>query len=341
MQEQRIIERTLERAKSGSRTHGTVPLGKTASGSVYGVPFVAIKGAKAGKTLWINGQVHGNEITGIVAALDFVNRLDPQTLSGNVIVTSTANPLAMDARVKGAPFDGSDLDQAYPGRAAGFVTDRIAYTMFEEIRGIPDLLINMHTQGNQTIARSYTVYKEHPNRLVLPETLFPYMAAFDPMVACRMNLEPGQGELPGNIAGALDYQLIALGIPAFMVELGVGQRAEAAEVAKGIAGFEDIAKRMGILEGEVRKFDTLRRVTRRGHVSVNEAGFFRPMRKPADLVRAGEPFGEVMNAFGEVVERPVLDRDAIIIAIRVDPVMHTGDRFGYMAYEWDDIPLSS
>ena len=30
-------------------------------------------------------------------------------------------------------------------------------------------------------------------------------------------------------------------------------------------------------------------------------------------------------------------RDVIIIGIRVDPVVHTGDRVAYVAYEWTDV----
>lgn len=330
------IQSTLAQTRPGGRRHGTLEVGRMASGSVVGIPFIVLRGGASGKTLWINGQVHGNEVTGMVAALDFVNALDPSAMRGNIIVTTTANPMGFDGRRKNA-IDDNDLDQTFPGRPAGFTSERFAYRLFEEMRGLPDLAINMHTQGFQTIARSYTVYKEHPAGKVAPESLYPYMAAFDPLVACRMNVQPGTGELLGNIPGALDYQLMAIGVPAFMVELGVGQRAEAAEVARGIAGFQDVARRMGIIEGTPLAHHRIRRVTSRGHVSVNEAGLFRPCRLPGEHVPAGTPLGEVMNLHGEIVERPVLERDALIIAIRVDPVVHSSDRFGYMAYAWEDI----
>lgn len=337
MKPQRLIHHTLESTSAGSRASGVIPVGTMASGSAFGIPFIVLKGARPGKTLWINGQVHGVEVTGILSALDFANTLDPARMTGNVVITTTGNPLGLDARQKNAPQDNNDLDQTFPGRADGFVSERIAYLLFEEIRGIPDLVINMHAQGPQVITRSYAVYKEHPGGGVRPEDLFPYIAAFEPHVTCRMNLAPGQGELLGDIGGALDYQLLAIGIPSFMIELGVGQRAEAPDVAQGLRGFQEVAMRMGIIEGRAREHSSLLRVTRRGHAAVSHGGFFRPMRQPGDMVRAGEAFGETLNAFGEIVERPSLPRDAIVIAIRVDPVMHSGDRFGYMAYEWEEI----
>jgi predicted deacylase len=82
---------------------------------------------------------------------------------------------------------------------------------------------------------------------------------------------------------------------------------------------------------------TLRHVTRRGHVPVAGGGLFRASRKPGELVKAGEPFGEIMDLHGHVVERPALSRDVIIIGIRADPVVHTGDRVAYVAYDWTDV----
>ncbi len=334
------IARHLSELTAASRGRGLIPLGTMASGMPLGIPYVLLKGRRPGKTLWICGQVHGNEINGIVAALDFVNRLDLAELAGNIVLTPTANPTALDARQKNTPQDGNDLDQHYPGNPNGLFSDRLAGALFEEVRAIaPDLLINMHTQSVQSVSRSYTVFKEHPDGRVPPARLYPLMAAFDPEVACRMNVQPGQGELPGNIAGAIDYQLLAMGIPAFMVELGAAQRARAADVEQGLRGFVDVARLMGMLPGAAVRREHLTRVTRRGHVTVSQGGFFRAHRKPGDIVEAGQAFGEVMDVFGDVVERPVLATRAKIIAIRADPVIHTGDRFGYMAYEWNTVAV--
>ena len=55
------------------------------------------------------------------------------------------------------------------------------------------------------------------------------------------------------------------------------------------------------------------------------------------LLEQSEPLGEIMSIHGHVVERPTLAQDVIIIGIRVDPVVHTGDRVAYVAYEWADV----
>jgi hypothetical protein len=57
------------------------------------------------------------------------------------------------------------------------------------------------------------------------------------------------------------------------------------------------------------------------------------------MVPAGQPFGEVMDLHGRVVERCVEDHDVQVIAIRHDPVVHTGDRVAYLAHAWKDVPV--
>lgn len=333
------VQAALAAAAPGSRSEGFISIGTMASGAPIGLPYVALCGARPGKTFWINGQVHGNEVTGIVAALDFVNGLDAARLAGSLVVTSTANPLGFDARRKNAPQDDNDLDMSFPGRANGFTTELFAHHLQSEIRAVkPDLVISMHAQGTQNASRTYAVYKQPPESPVKAETLFPYMVGFKPSVVCRMSVTPGSGEILGNHAGAMDYQLNMAGIPTFMIELGTGQRADPNEVALGVAGFTDAARRLGIVEGApLAGPHTLRHATRRGHFPVAHGGLFRPRQKPGEVVRAGEALGEIMNIHGHVVERPTAPQDLIIIAIRVDPVVHSGDRVGYVAYEWTEV----
>lgn len=334
------VAQTLESLPCGSKAHGSIAIGTMASGAIVAMPFVCVKGKRPGKTLWINGQVHGVEVAGIVAALDFANVLVADELAGTVIVTSTANPLGFDLRRKNA-HDDNDLDQTFPGRADGFITERFAHRLLNEIRAVsPDLVISMHAQGPQVISRNYTVYKTPPDSVVSEKQLFPLMASFDPAVVCRMDVRPGSGELLGNHAGALDYQLNSLGIVCFMVELDVGQRADPAQVSAGLRGFREVARQMGMIDTDPLPLpQTLRQVTKRGHHPVSHGGLFRPFCRPGDLVRAGESLGEIMDLHGKIVESVTLDRDVLVIAIRVDPVVHCGDRIGYLAYEWRDMEL--
>ena len=332
------VKKVLDGMPPASRIKGKIPAGTMASGAEIAIPYVVVKGAKSGPCLWINGQVHGNEINGIFAALDFFNELDPATLSGSVVVTATANPLAFEARRKFAPQDDQDLDQSYPGRADGFTTEQLAHALFVEVKAAANAVINMHTMSPPFEAKVYAVYKVHPNGLVKESDLLRLIAPFKPSVACHMRVQVGQGELPGNVAGALDYQMDALGIPAFMIELGAGARAVPEDIRQGVDGFFGVARELKMIDGE-NGAQKVRRVTKRGHVTFRNGGLFRAFRKPGETVKAGETLGELMNVWGEVIDRPSLASDVIVIGIRRDPVVHSGDRVGFVAYAWEDVTV--
>ena len=330
------IKNSLDAMSPATCTKGKITVGTMASGAEIAIPYLAMKGAKPGPCLWINGQVHGTEINGIFAALDFFNGLDASKLAGSVVVTTTANPLALDARQKFAPQDDLDLDQSFPGNLVGFTTERLAHALFVEVKAAASAVINMHTMSAPFEAKVYAVYKVHPNGLVKENDLLRLIASFKPSVACRMSVEAGKGELPGNIAGALDYQMDEIGIPAFMIELGAGGRAIPEDIRQGVEGFIGVARELKIIEGS-NGTQKLRRVTKRGHITFKHGGLFRASRKPGETVKAGEVLGELMNMWGEVVDRISLPSEVIIIGMRREPVVHSGDRVGFVAYNWEEV----
>lgn len=317
---------------------GVIDVGTMASGMAVELPFVAIRGARPGKTLWLNGQVHGDEINGILAALRFARSLDPATMSGNVVVTPTANPHALDSRRKRNPYDDLDLDQCYPGNPGGLISERLAHALMQEIRGTADLLINLHTMNALFDSRVYAVYKVHPDSPLSEEALLDLIALFEPNVACRMDVG-GKGELPGNIAGALDYQCLALGIPAFMLELGGGSRCEIANVDQAERGFARLAARLGILDDQADDLvaKRVRRVTRRGWLTFAHGGLFMPAVEAGVTLPAGSLLGATMDLHGNPLERIELAHDAVVIGLRRDPVVHTGERAAFVAREWEEV----
>jgi len=260
-------------------------------------------------------------------------------LTGSLIVTPTANPLAFEAREKHTPQDGLDLDQVFPGRADGMVTERLAALLLAEIARCADVVVSLHSIGWIMDARPYAVYKQHPDVRVSERELLACIGCFQPTVACRMQLAAGQGELPGNLTGALDYQCLALGKRAFMLELGTARRLQEDVIAHGLAGFRRLLSHLGMLAETHPRSARLRRVTRRSQVTATRAGIFRGLVAPGALVRAGESLGETIDLAGQVVERVRFDHDVIVIGIRAEPIVHLGDRTVFVAIEWDDVDV--
>lgn len=334
------IQQFLKNGTSHGRQTGYISAGSMASGMEIGLPYIAVRGKKPGKTLWLHGQVHGDEINGIVAALNFMETLDPATMSGNVVFTPTGNPQALDLRKKRNPYDDLDLDQCFPGSATGMISERLAYALFQEIEGTADFLINLHTMNPLFDSKAYAVYKVHPQSTVTEDEVLKAIALFEPNVACRMRVE-GTGELPGNIAGGLDYQCLEKNIPAFMLELGGGSRYEPVNVELAERGFARLASHLGILAPDTSYAPTsVRRVTKRGWVTFARGGIFVPEVTAGDTLQSGAVLGRTRTLLGEALESFAISQPGIVIGLRRDPVSHTGERVAFMAWEWDEYPLS-
>jgi predicted deacylase len=314
-------------------------VGTMASGAPIAISVLAARGGGDGPTLWINGQVHGNEMNGLLAALDFFGELDAKSLTGNVVVSTTANPLALDARVKFAPQDQQDLDQTFPGDLGSLTSDRMSRALFAEVRACATTVVSMHTMPALYAAEPYGVYKLHPDGGVVEADLLRMIGCFGVAHACHMGVASGQGELPGNIPGALDYQCQKAGIPAFMIELGSGGVENRRHVRQGTDGFHGVAATLGMTAGPAPcDPDSVMRVRRRFHLTCDRGGLFRRAHDPGDIVPAGTPLGAVQTLHGETVERATWEKDLLVIGIRSEPVVHTGDRLAFVAEEW--LPVS-
>ena len=316
----------------------SLPFGTMASGAEIALAVTVARGARPGPCLWISGQVHGDELNGLIAALDFIRTLPLDQLSGTIVLSATANPLALDARRKRNPWDDLDLDHSFPGHAGGMMTERLAARLFPSVAACADVLISMHAMNSICDSDPFGVYKPPPAGSIVTEAQqWRLMAQFGLHYLCVMPVHDRPGELPGHIAGGLDYQMILRGKPAVMVELGAGGRADAAHIAQGVRGLTNVARLMGLLEGEPAPVAPRVRVSRYDHVTCDSGGLFRRLANPGEALAAGQAYGEIVDLYGRVVERPALARAAHLIGVRRDPVVHTGDRVSFVASEWTDI----
>ena len=336
------IQTLLAGMAPGTVAHDSLPVGTMSSGMAIAIPVTVIEGVADGPCLWVNGQVHGNELNGVVAAVEFGRRVDPSSLRGTIVISPSANPLGLDNRTKTAPQDLQDLDQTFPGNLKGMVTNHLSYALFEEVRAVASCVVNMHTMGSIHDSKPYCVYKNFPGSAVTEQQLLRMTSFFEPSVSCCMDVG-GAGELPGNIAGGLDYQCLAVDIPAFMVELGQGSWYTPENVQQALAGLNRLAHHLGLLAelpaGLGQLPAAVRRVSRRQWVMARHGGLYLADWRAGQTVPAGTPLGTICDLHGRQVEAVALDVDCIVIGMRRDPVVHTGDRVAFVATQWGQVGL--
>lgn len=100
-----------------------------------------------GPTLVLTAGVHGDEYEGQIALTELALSLDPDKIRGRVIILPRVNAPACDADQRSTPIDGLNLNRAFPGRADGPFTSRLAHIVETELYARADYAADFHCGG--------------------------------------------------------------------------------------------------------------------------------------------------------------------------------------------------
>ena len=144
-------------ARPGTHAFGYLPVAASRSGLRPDIPVHLFAGAEPGPTLLVQGAIHGAEIIGSIAILDFIAELDPKRLRGNVIAVPVVNRVGFEFGERGSRLDGKDISRLFPGDPNGSVNDRIAHTYFEEVVTRANVMLDFHA-GARTAYERYVLF---------------------------------------------------------------------------------------------------------------------------------------------------------------------------------------
>lgn len=320
--------------KEGERAYFTVPAGELAHKAVVQLPVIVVAGKKEGPVLWINGTVHGDELNGSYAAWELSGEIDPEQLSGTLVVTPICNPIAFECRNKISAIDNMDMDTAFPGDPEGMMTQRIAHMIYREIKANAGAVISFHTMATPYRANPYSVRKIIPGVSdSVNEVSEGMQRAFGVVTNCVVDLRGDTNELPGVTSGALDITCMKDGIPAFMGEMGQGGKVENEYVEAAKKGILNVMRYLKMLDGPVEKPGRQVLITKRRFLRSDKGGMIRMNVKSGDEVKAGESLLD-LHYYGDEMESYPARSDCYVIGVRENPVVSTGDRVAFVGTEW-------
>ncbi|MGI6776711.1 MAG: M14 family metallopeptidase [Acetivibrionales bacterium] len=323
--------------ENGKKAYGYIHTASLANGSEVKVPVMIARGVEDGPVLWINAGVHGEEISGIFSIQRLFEYLDPQKMKGAVVGTPGCNPLAIKGCNKFTPEDQLDLDQQFPGRRDGWLSEQMAYHFFNEVKANANYLLDLHALGGVSAA-PYTVFKSIKD---VPQDVNEKTKELALLMGitnnCFVDLSSAKGELPGPLLGALDIQCILNGIPALMVEMGAGNRIIWENVANVTESLKNALRWLGIIEGEVVRYKGQKIITKRNFPCNHIGGYAIAQCKAGDVLKAGDPIVKVVDAFGNVLEEMNAEKDVIVIGVIENPVSNSGKVVAVVGLEWEVI----
>ena len=145
---------------AGERVSGKLPVNGGVDDVETFIPVTVFHGRDSGPVLSLIAGIHGSEYSPIISMQRLPELLDPQAMAGTLIIVHIANLPAFQGRsVYFGPDDLKNLNRSFPGKADGTVTERIAFTLSEEIMPLSDYLIDIHSgDGNESLRPSYSAY---------------------------------------------------------------------------------------------------------------------------------------------------------------------------------------
>ncbi len=139
-------------AAPGTRVRGVIPVTNLPGGRMLEIPIIVLNGAEDGPCIWVDAVIHGDEPEGTLCCHMLNAELDPAKMRGSVVLVPVLNVPAFEAAQRGNPLDtfSYDLNRIYPGKADGYLTERLAYAHSVWLRDVATYEISIHSGGSHS-----------------------------------------------------------------------------------------------------------------------------------------------------------------------------------------------
>jgi predicted deacylase len=317
------------KANPGERVCGRLPVenGILPDGTKVEIPIIILNGVKEGPVFTVLAAVHGNEVTGTPAIINISKQINPKSMIGTFIGLPSANPLAFITRSRGwiidEPQASRNLNRVFPGKPDGSITERIAYTIFNEVILKSTVVLDFHTGGYMVPFIGYRYgFGE------LSKKSFELADVAATKLIWKVPIHPGTTHTEGAKRGIITLDSETMG--------GLPMPARKKHIMLWEKTIINIMKKLHMIEGqpEVREhvyFETVREEGTLGSgfttiEAVKNGGFMIPLVKLMEKVSKGQKLASIVNLYGDEVESIYSPcDDGIVLSINGN-VVHPGER---------------
>ncbi|MFB6136355.1 MAG: succinylglutamate desuccinylase/aspartoacylase family protein [Halobacteriaceae archaeon] len=298
-------------AAPGELDTGRLEVGETRDGTAVGLPVAVVEGASDGKTLYVQAASDGDELNGVGVVRRVVPRLDPEELSGTVLVVGVANYHAFQVAEHRNPIDDTKLNRAYPGDEDGSSSERIAHATFEAATRA-DLVLDLHQGSTSRMIDEVRVRCGPRHRL--HDRCLELAKVFD---AGHVLDQKGPD---GQLARTAPDE----GVPTVDPELGGCVGWDESSIRCGVEGVFNVLRHYGFLDGDA---DAATQTRARGFDRYGSpAGGLVDVQVPlGDRVEAGDTLFEVTDVFGRLKASVTADQSGVLWRSRRLPQVATGE----------------
>lgn len=262
--------------------HGHLRLPYSRDDSAWGsvmIPICVIANGD-GPTALLSGGNHGDEYEGPLALFDLARTLQPDAVTGRVIIVPAMNYPAFRAGTRTSPIDKGNMNRSFPGRPDGTVTEKIADFFQRELLPRADIVLDFHSGGRTLDFLPFCAGHVLPDKEQERRT-FSAVEAFGAPWSMKMT------EI--DAIGMYDTAAEEMGKVFVTTELGGGGTATAASVRIARRGVRNLLCHAGILSEPVEPSPTRWLDMPDGCFSFAEDdGMIEPMVDLGEAVHEGE-----------------------------------------------------
>lgn len=192
------------------------------------------------------GGTHGNEWEGQVAVRQLCEELDPNELSGHIILMPQLSQSACAAGQRISPLDNVNMNRAFPGNPSGTISYRIAHFVKSCIFPRVGVVIDLHAGGREggfALCASIHRVRDPDQFAAMIRLAALFQAPFTFIYSSEM------------ASGLLTDEAEADGKIALGGEFGFGEGVSRTGVLHAREGVRNVLKHYGMLEGEITRID--------------------------------------------------------------------------------------
>lgn len=284
------------------------------------VPFAIGSGPADGPTLLVVAGVHGSEYVGIEATKRLFQWVDLERLSGTLIVVPCLNlPAFYGLAAHINPIDGHDLGRSFPGKGDGGYSERLTDLVWRELVERADFVVDVHGGDLEEELVEYTQINLTGNSHV--DTAGEELARALDLPMFLKQPPPQKPPTSGSLFGMAS----ASGKPAVLSEAGSHGILDERIVAVHFRGLRNALFHLAMVDGEpTRENSSPLELHRFTGIAAPVDGFWRPYVRKGEIVRRGQPVGEMQDIFGEKLAIVDSDEDAAVLGVMTIPARSKG-----------------
>jgi N-alpha-acetyl-L-2,4-diaminobutyrate deacetylase len=320
------VSSTIDLGASGKQV-GRLQFPKISNTAGWAFEFVPIATIANGEgpTVLVSGGNHGDEYEGQIAALRLINEVQPEQVSGRIVVVPVISTAASKANTRMWP-SGVNFNRSFPGTPDGPPNEQLADYFTRVLFPMSDIVIDMHSGGR-------TAWFTPCSHMHVVDDAAQRKAMLEGMLAWNSDFHFLYVDVNGT--GLLPVEAENQGKVVITTELGGGGRVPEPVHRLAWSGLSNVLRHVGVLEGEVQTRASLglpdavildgRDAT--NYVIAEDTGMFEGIREPGQSVSGGEPVGRMWfpDQPGRDPVPLVAPRDGVVASIRAIPVTEAGD----------------